>query len=70
MLEVKEFVKEIKSVETVYVLYCWVKEREVSAIVVLSEHYTQFSWRDGIEGLSDEDLDQIEIEMLDKLENN
>jgi hypothetical protein len=74
MLEIKNFAKEIKTVETVYVLYCWVivddKEREISAIVVWSEYYTEFSWRSGWEGISDEDLEDLEEEMLDKLHNN
>lgn len=74
MLKVKEFTKHIHQVETVFALYCMVtiddKEREVSALVTEDGYYTRFDWNYGIDGISDEDLDQIEIEMLHNLENS
>lgn len=74
MLEITEFVKEIRRVEVVHVLYCVVifegKEREISAVVTEDEYETAFYWNFGIAGISDEDLDNLEIEMLHKLEND
>jgi hypothetical protein len=74
MLEVKEFVKDIHRVETVYVVSCIVviddREQEVSAIITEEDYYTGFEWNYGIEGISDEDLEDLKEEMLDKLHNN
>tara|TARA_R110000868_G_scaffold285286_3_gene545745 strand:+ start:1593 stop:1817 length:225 start_codon:yes stop_codon:yes gene_type:complete len=74
MLKVKEFISKIQRVETTFALYCMVtiddKEREISALVTEDGYYTNFDWSYGIEGISDEDLNLIEIEMLHNLENN
>lgn len=74
MLEVKEFTKDIHRVETIYIVSCVVtiddKEQEVSAIITEDDYYTGFEWNYGYENISDEDLDSLEIEMLDKLENS
>jgi hypothetical protein len=74
MLKVKEFISKIRRVETTFALYCMVtiddKEREISALVTEDGYYTKFDWSGGIDGISDEDLEHIEIEMLHNLENN
>lgn len=68
MLEVKEFVKDIHRVETVYIVSCVViindKEQEVSATITEDDYYTDFKWNYGIEGISDEDLGYLTEEML------
>lgn len=68
MLKVKEFVKDIHRVETVYVVSCVVtindKEQEVSAIITEDDYYTGFEWNYGIDGISDEDLNHLKEEML------
>lgn len=68
MLEIKEFVKDIHRVETIYIVSCVVtiddKEQEVSAIITEDDYYTGFEWNYGINGISDEDLDYLKEEML------
>lgn len=74
MLKIKDFTNEIRRVETTYALYCVVtideKERELSALLTEDAYYTDFKWSYGIEGISDEDLDNLKEEMLHNLENN
>ena len=68
MLEVKEFIKDIHRVETIYIVSCVVtiddKEQEISAIITEDDYYTGFEWNYGIDGISDEDLDYLKEEML------
>lgn len=74
MLEVKEFEYEITTRIVSYYLICNViidgKEHKVSAIVNEDElNATKFDWNYGYENISEENLDKLEEEMLDKLFN-
>ena len=74
MVQIKEFTKGINTRIISYHLTCKVvidgKEHEVSAIVNEDDLYdTQFDWNYGYENISEENLDELELEMLDKLYN-
>lgn len=73
MIQIKQFTKGINTRIISYHLTCKVvidgKEHEVSAIVSEDDNDTQFDWNYGYENISEEYLDELELEMLDRLFN-